>query len=238
MKYKISINKPCQENWNAMSPTQQGAFCAVCKKDVVDFTKLPVSQFKNKLKNTTCGRFTTQQLEQVYDSSESSRFSRVAAAIGITALLASANTVQAQDTVPKMEQRDSETTTTKSTGLEKSSQIADTLSVKGKVVDVAGEALFGATVQLKETNIGTTTDFNGYYTLKIPQDFVFEDNVILFSSVGYETSEIRFKRPKGQVLVIDNTAVLRSSLLGMFIVSRRTFFGRLFNIFRKRENRY
>lgn len=31
---KISIPKPCNENWNEMTPDQQGAFCKVCSKVV------------------------------------------------------------------------------------------------------------------------------------------------------------------------------------------------------------
>ena len=37
-KFKITIPKPCHEDWNAMTPEETGRFCSVCTKGVVDFT--------------------------------------------------------------------------------------------------------------------------------------------------------------------------------------------------------
>lgn len=44
----------------------------------------------------------------------------------------------------------------------------------------------GASVIVKGTNIGTVTDFNGYYSLKVPRNF----NTLVFSFVGYQPEEI------------------------------------------------
>lgn len=44
---KISIPKPCNENWNEMSPEQQGAFCKVCSKVVVDFSNMSDEEVLN-----------------------------------------------------------------------------------------------------------------------------------------------------------------------------------------------
>jgi hypothetical protein len=70
----ISIRKPCHENWDEMSPRQQGAFCAVCSKTVVDFTSLSEEEVKNYfLKNSgqkTCGRFRNDQLTEPRTLSE------------------------------------------------------------------------------------------------------------------------------------------------------------------------
>lgn len=60
------IQKPCSENWNAMSPTQKGAFCAQCAKEVTDFTTLTQNEIKHTLyahkDGELCGRFREQQL--------------------------------------------------------------------------------------------------------------------------------------------------------------------------------
>lgn len=37
---KVSIPKPCYENWNSMSIDEKGRFCSVCAKTVIDFTKM------------------------------------------------------------------------------------------------------------------------------------------------------------------------------------------------------
>jgi hypothetical protein len=40
----LQINKPCHENWGAMTPNERGRHCASCNKTVVDLTAMPVSQ--------------------------------------------------------------------------------------------------------------------------------------------------------------------------------------------------
>ena len=62
----IQINDPCHENWQNMTPNQQGAFCNVCNKDVVDFSKKSVTEIKSffaeKAEGKICGRFEKKQL--------------------------------------------------------------------------------------------------------------------------------------------------------------------------------
>lgn len=63
---RISIPKPCHENWNDMTPEQQGAFCKVCNKVVVDFSAMSdeevIAYLEQKKEEKTCGRFRTSQL--------------------------------------------------------------------------------------------------------------------------------------------------------------------------------
>lgn len=63
---RISIPKPCHENWNDMTPEQQGAFCNVCSKVVVDFSVMSddevIAYLQNKHSEKTCGRFRASQL--------------------------------------------------------------------------------------------------------------------------------------------------------------------------------
>ncbi len=63
---EISIQKPCHENWYAMTPNEQGAFCGKCVKTVIDFTNKSIDDIKDfftqKSKEKVCGRFKTQQL--------------------------------------------------------------------------------------------------------------------------------------------------------------------------------
>jgi alpha-2-macroglobulin len=59
--------------------------------------------------------------------------------------------------------------------------------VDGFVYDEDGEPLRGVTVLVKGTNIGTVTNLNGFYSLKVP--FGHED--LLFQFIGYETVEAK-----------------------------------------------
>ena len=62
----VFISKPCKENWNAMTPTQKGAFCAQCAKEVTDFSTLTHNETKIALfqqrEGELCGRFREPQL--------------------------------------------------------------------------------------------------------------------------------------------------------------------------------
>lgn len=65
-KYQIKIDEPCHENWHAMSQKEQGRFCSVCAKDVVDFTAMSDQEVKSyftNYKGSLCGRFNQNQLE-------------------------------------------------------------------------------------------------------------------------------------------------------------------------------
>lgn len=59
--------------------------------------------------------------------------------------------------------------------------------ISGVVKDKNGETLIGASVLVKGTTIGTITDFDGKFQLAVPNNYT----VLVFSSIGYESKEIR-----------------------------------------------
>jgi hypothetical protein len=66
--FKIHIPEPCHEDWDKMTSNEQGAFCKVCAKTVVDFSVKTNDEIQNYLlqnegKNV-CGRFLSSQLEE------------------------------------------------------------------------------------------------------------------------------------------------------------------------------
>jgi len=67
--FKITIPKPCHEDWAAMTEVEQGRHCNACAKTVVDFTAMNDDEVKNFFLNKTgekvCGRFTGTQLQRV-----------------------------------------------------------------------------------------------------------------------------------------------------------------------------
>ncbi|MFN5415511.1 MAG: hypothetical protein ACK5B9_00535 [Flavobacteriia bacterium] len=69
---KITIPKPCHENWNEMLPEDQGRFCLKCTKTVVDFSQKSKDEIKSFFKEATgkvCGRFASDQIESQKKSS-------------------------------------------------------------------------------------------------------------------------------------------------------------------------
>lgn len=57
--------------------------------------------------------------------------------------------------------------------------------ISGNVVDNTGEAIIGASVVIKGTTTGTVTDFNGNFSLEVPQNAI-----LSISYIGYQTQEI------------------------------------------------
>lgn len=67
---KISINEPCHEDWNKMTPNEQGAFCLACQKTVVDFSSKTIDEIKTFFvlkpkEESVCGRFRDKQLHEL-----------------------------------------------------------------------------------------------------------------------------------------------------------------------------
>ena len=66
--FKIYIPEPCHEDWGKMTPNEQGAFCKVCSKTVVDFsvkTQDEIQKFLGEnLEKKICGRFNSAQLDE------------------------------------------------------------------------------------------------------------------------------------------------------------------------------
>src|SRR5690606_10233701 len=60
------------------------------------------------------------------------------------------------------------------------------VQIIGKVVDEAGLPVAGATILIKGTNIGVATDFDGSYTILVPN----RENILVFSALGFVTQEI------------------------------------------------
>lgn len=83
----------------------------------------------------------------------------------------------------------------KKTAMPSMSQVPETLEIKGVVVDMSGGALPGVTVMVKGTSIGTATDIDGKFTLKVPKTSAVQ--ALVCSFIGMKTTEV--KLVKGQI---------------------------------------
>jgi len=84
--------------------------------------------------------------------------------------------------------------------------------VKGRVINEQGEALLGATVVIKGTPIGATTDKNGRFTLKIPE----VDVTLVITYIGYQRQEV-ITDGKTELTITLKSVI--TSLVGVDIVS-------------------
>ncbi len=62
----------------------------------------------------------------------------------------------------------------------------DPIRINGKVTDKSNNPLVGITVRIRGTNRGTTTNFDGNYTLTVPNP----KTMLIFTSIGFVSKEI------------------------------------------------
>ena len=86
------------------------------------------------------------------------------------------------------------------------------ITVTGTVSDASDEPLIGASVVVKgQTSLGTVTDFDGNFTLKVPS----ESTVLVVSYVGMTTQEIKVgKQRKFKITLSDDTQLEEVVVVG------------------------
>lgn len=68
--------------------------------------------------------------------------------------------------------------------------IAQERQISGQVTDEEGMPLPGVSIHLKETTTGTVTNFDGEFSLSVPDE---NEEVLVFSFLGYETKEVKLE---------------------------------------------
>lgn len=229
----ITIPEPCHESWDAMTPTEKGRFCQLCTKEVIDFTKLSDEQIIKHLNSngTICGRFSEKQLNKELTLTRKKHpnyFSFLFSGLFSFALLHTVPVV-AQGK-PRVEQTDKKYTSIPL----KNTLVKDSITVSGTIVDENNIPLPEATILIKGSTNGTSTDYDGKYTIEAKYDDIFQ-----VSYVGYLQKDVTVTKSNINLqLEVDD-----SNFLGEIVVveaKKRWFGGNLFtrftNIFR-RENK-
>ncbi len=153
----ISIPTPCHENWEAMSPREQGKYCGVCSTTVVDFSSMDYQQVLNYLSNKQgriCGRLSSNQIAIPQSRFEqlSSKMKYFVFALGFVFFGFSSEMAFSQTNI-------TDTTQTQN----------NYGSISGKVIDAQGKPLDYAAVRVLQGGLikgGSYTDENGNYLIK------------------------------------------------------------------------
>jgi TonB-dependent SusC/RagA subfamily outer membrane receptor len=218
---QLNIPQPCHENWQQMTPSQQGRFCTACAKEVVDFTSMSDTEvlhyFLDKKNEKVCGRMHPEQLNRsvtkpVYAVKKKWWHWNYAAMLLL--LFGRPGAAKAQGVVKAVTSQlpapetdvEARRILGKVTPVEKNKQL-----VHGKITDDAGTALAGATILIKGTQKATVSDTNGEYSITVNSDKA----VLTISSVGFETTETDLKSKKQYDIVLTK---LKPQFLGEVVV--------------------
>ncbi|MBE7171097.1 MAG: carboxypeptidase-like regulatory domain-containing protein [Williamsia sp.] len=192
----LHVKEPCHENWNAMSPVQQGRFCQSCAKQVVDFSRMSDSQILDvlsKAAGNTCGRFMHDQLERpmVKEPKEISYFVKpykIALSSLVPLLIVSVSAAcQDKEVMGKPAIAREAPPVPKLMGdvvVVKSSAIM----IQGRVLSENGIAIKEATILLKGTKTSALSDNAGSFSLS--PKIANQTSKLQISCIGYETQEI------------------------------------------------
>lgn len=183
---RLSIPTPCSQPWHKMQPAENGRFCDACQKKVVDFTEFTDKElinFFNKTNNNICGRFQHTQLDKklVVNKCHSVKTSWLTVMLSTIAI---STTVPTMASAKKALQEQSFWKTTSNDVV----SIRDT--VKGRVIGRDSLPIVGASVMIQQSTIGTVTDENGNFELKIPDSLQSFTTKLVISSVGYNSDTV------------------------------------------------
>lgn len=67
IEYKLNIEKPCSQDWEAMKLDNNNRLCQHCQKTVIDFSNLSdidISKILDGNSNNICGRLNQNQLNR------------------------------------------------------------------------------------------------------------------------------------------------------------------------------
>ena len=214
-KIKISILKPCGENWETMTLSEKGKFCASCQKNVIDFTSFSdreIVKYYNK-NSKVCGRFTTEQLNRNLVLPKEKGSMWMIAASSILAFLGLGNQTAKAQEVLKMEQTDEKIPVEKIQETKKNKTSKNKTAIISGIVTDGKIPLPGVYISVKGSKIQTSTDLNGNYTIEAKKRAV-----LVFSFIGFKSLEKKISESKeinialkeeamtmGEVIIIKNS---------------------------------
>lgn len=183
--FSLKVTTPCSENFENFSSTEKGGFCDSCKKEVVDFTKMNSHEithyFQNNSTQNTCGRFKSNQLRTYSRTDSKKRKLSFISGLGLALLsFFSFNKTHAQDVKNQTKTLDKNPSKIQDTAKE------NKFIIKGTVTE-NNDPLPGVSVVLEGTNIGVSTDFDGYF--EFPEKLK-KGDVLVFHFIGFKSKKV------------------------------------------------
>lgn len=232
MRKKIRIPEPCDEDWNEMTFTGKGKFCAKCEKEVFDFTGYHKDDILKVLKdrNKFCGMIDKSQLRDrnLITKGHHAHFSKFALFIGLGTMLGIS-----QPAISRPVGHRTEITENKNwKGNLPERQSKDSLTMKGVVLDSGKLPLPGVIVHFLGNETGVQTNLKGEFSIDIPVNELGEKNILRFSFIGFETLDYRFY-PKNRHLKIQLKEDTTPLIGEVIIVREQNIFQRIGSFFHR-----
>lgn len=217
-----------------MAPTEKGAFCNSCAKEVKDFTNIPRSKLLQHLKEqqNCCGRFTKRQIQEPLKTSSQSQWKNRMLALGFSSVLATVSVANGQTVVSDVIEVQSATKDV--TVNQNPEALADTTIIVNGIVKALEEPAAGVKIQLEGADIHTISDWDGSFCLEIPVANLEENNTLRFDFLGFTSVIIPVYKTTKDVEVAFTTED-EAILGGLVIVERRNILKKIGSWFKKKN---
>jgi len=201
--YSLSIADPCSENWDNMSKTEQGRFCASCQKQVLDFSGLSDAQVIETIRKTSgeiCGRLGGSQMNRELTiarqiNKNTPFYKRIAAAFLMLGLFESQNSAASVDKDLKQVISPALSKTAPDFDRGKNGLGKDSLKnvIEGVVRDLKTKQVIPyAIIHIRDTRYGTSTDEDGHFILVLPEGPSKDSIHLKITYASYKAFERRF----------------------------------------------
>ncbi len=218
---QLSIPEPCHENWQQMTPTDQGRFCNACAKEVIDFstmTDIQVLNYFSKITNEkVCGRALPEQLDRTLSRPAQPKkrlFWYWNYFVMFFMFFTKGNNAAAQTcTRPPTELSPVKNLDVRGKMIKVGEVKQDNSRViTGKVTDIDGNPVSFASVKIKGTAKGVSADADGAYSMRININ-----DMLVISGAGFIDTEF----PSGKQSVFKT--ILNKSSAGEVVVVGASF---------------
>jgi hypothetical protein len=232
---QLSIPEPCLQDWNKMTPNDQGRFCSSCSKTVVDFSTMSdaalMNYFENLKDSNVCGRVYTDQLDRNIEPAANPRkkiFVYWQYLLAFVMMVTKGQMAKAQGAV-----KSGEVKMNKTLGdtilLPTQSPISNEIIVGGltskrargiqelmanktqqlQIVDTAGLPIPSASVILFPSNITIITDENGNADMS---HYPLTESIEV-SAVGFANNKLSVKYIRNARVVLQKTAIVLDNVV-------------------------
>jgi hypothetical protein len=195
-KLKISVLNPCNQLWDKMDLSQNGRYCNLCEKEVIDFSAMNITELEtwfSSSKEKVCGQFHPSQLNADKLSSKNS-WKIASTKILIASCLTLVTGLKANATLKNDEkiayyQQKNGTAQIEIQNLEVL-RIDSVIFIKGKITSSNDKLpLVGIKIQHKGSEKNVFSDRKGNFLLEIPAT-TNQKIILIFSHLEFEPKEI------------------------------------------------
>ena len=221
---QISIDNPCSKMpWKNMSTAEQGKFCDICSKNVIDFTVMKdpeIIDYLNSQDDNICAKLSTSQLNRVLKIKQNSKI-KYWKTIAASFLIITA-TSQAKTSPDKIEVNLSNYKSNLHFDKPPSNIKQDSTSylITGKVIDKYDRDPIITHVFVEELDIKITTDSLGSFKIQIPKTIQIDQITLIVYAIGMEDDF----RKKIKVIDLPVTELIierEPDTLGTVVITRK-----------------